>query len=326
MSIAQLSGETQGLWIDNSAATSSSVYVQSGSLLASDTLIGTASGYNSTLTFGQDTAIGDGSFTNVMGISDIVLTGTSAVTLGAGVASSGGNSLLSAVWGGSGSSTIAQTADFINALQLDGSAGSNNYFAIDTAGVISNDTIIGGGGINTLSLATADTLTDDAFANVRAINVLTLADGSMAVLGTNAETTGISTVVGSTGGATIDASADGHNLRLDGSAATAANSLVAGSGNDTLVAGQAADTLTGGSGADEFVIGSRAGVALVNNFTGADFLDLPYAASEYSIIGATPQDGSYNQQLFHGSTLIADLNLVSGVDPTTILGSQTHLI
>ncbi len=279
-----------------------------------------------TLAISSAESIPDAAFGNVSSVSVLSLTGASDVTLGhrADLAN------ITGVMGGTGSNTITQGADYYSAAVLDGSYGTGNLFVVPGAVWLNGDTILGGAGASTLQISTEDRVPDTAFAHASGVAVLALTGSSDVTLGAAAQAAGITSVVGGVGASSIDASATTGNILLDGSNGIGANLITAGSGNDTLVAGFGADTLNGGAGADHFVLGNGAGgVALVNNFTANDTLDLAQSANgtvDYSIIGATPDDGSYNQQLFHGSTLIANLNVATGVDATQILANQTHLI
>jgi Ca2+-binding RTX toxin-like protein len=258
--------------------------------------------------------IGDSAFAHASNLAVLQLNGSSNLTLN--TAANNITSLLTVV-GGSGSSTINQGADQINALLLDGSAGSSNLFVIAQAGQVSNDTIYGGSGTSTLGISTADNLIDDNLANVRGIDVLTLAGGSTADLGVNLDVAGISTIiVGSGDSSTISAAGSSSNLVIDGSRGSSANVLTAGAGNDTLLAGSSADTMTGGDGADLFVLGSATGVsaAIITDFTvGTDILkltDYGSGASDYSLVGAE----SGPSQLFHSDTLVANISFSGSAD------------
>jgi Ca2+-binding RTX toxin-like protein len=320
--IALGASETRSLFIDGGAAASTYFSVASGAQAAGlESLVGASNG-SSTLSVGEG-AVADSAFGHATNIAVLQLNGSSSLSLN--TAANKIASMLTVI-GGAGSSTISQGADEINALRLDGRAGSSNLFVIAQAGQVSNDTIYGGSGTSTLGISTADNLLDDNLANVRGIDVLTLAGGSSADLGANLDLAGISTIVaGSGASSTISAAGSAANLVIDGSRGSSANVLTAGAGNDTLIAGSSADTLTGGAGADLFVLGSGTGdnAVRITDFTvGTDALQLTnygLGASDYSLIGA----GSGVDQLFHGDTLVANLNF-SG-DEASILSNARFI-
>ena len=322
VSIAIGASETRSLFIDGGAAASTYFSVASGTQAAGlESLIGASSG-SSTLSVGEG-AVADSAFAHASNVAVLQLNGSSNLTLN--TAANAITSMLTVV-GGAGSSTISQGADEINALLLDGRAGSSNLFVIAQAGQVSNDTIYGGSGTSTLGISTADNLLDENLANVRGIDVLTLAGGSTADLGVNLDLAGISAIVaGSGASSTISAAGSSLNHVIDGSQGSLADVLTAGAGNDTLIAGSAADTMTGGDGADLFVLGSGTGAnaAVIADFTaGTDALQLTNfgaGASDYSLIGA----GSGVDQLFYGDTLVANLNF-SG-DEASILSNARFI-
>ena len=311
--IAIGSSETRSLFIDGGAAASTYFSVASGAQAAGlESLVGASNG-SSTLSVGEG-AVADAVFAHTANIAVLELNGSSSLSLN--TAANAITSMLTVI-GGSGSSTISQGADEINALRLDGSAGSSNLFVIAQAGQVSNDTIYGGSGTSTLGISTADNLLDDNLANVSGIDVLTLAGGSTADLGANLDHAGISTIVaGSGASSTISAAGSTANLVIDGSRGSSADVLTAGAGNDTLIAGSAADTMTGGDGADLFVLGTGTGdnaVRIADFTVGTDALQLTnygFGASDYSLVGAE----SGPSQLFHSDTLVANISFSGSAD------------
>ena len=265
--LTQTAGNLQGYRIDGTAVDLLSVSVASASLLASDTLIGSASSSDS-LTVGTG-AVTDRYFTAVSGFENLVLSGSMAVTLGAKAFTTG----IQSVYGGSGSSTIVQTSDDYNAMLLDGSAGSNNLFNLGDPGLVSNDTLIGGGGVNTLTFGSPGLLDADALAHVTGIQVLKMANGSNTLtVGSN---TDLRTVIGGT-----------LNDYIDGSAL----SVLASAPGMTLDGGGSAafaDTLTGSEGADLFVLGGSAGTSYATTDTGtANFAYITNLSSN-SLLGGS---------------------------------------
>jgi hypothetical protein len=251
VSIAQAAGNVQRYRIDGTSAGLLSFSAASAAQLRSDILIGSASAAD-TLAVGAG-PVSDLSFTAVTGFENLVLSGSMAVTLGYQAFGSG----LAAVYGGSGSSTIVQTSGDYNAMLLDCSAGSGNLFRLGDPGLVSNDTLIGGGGINTLSLGGAGALDDDAFANLSRIQVLKMANGSNTfTAGSSVLASGLLKIIGGTGSDLLDASA------LPASANTPGITLDGG-GSAAF-----ADTLSGSSGSDLFVLGSTSGTSYATTATG----------------------------------------------------------
>lgn len=127
-----------------------------------------------------------------------------------------------------------------NNLVGNSSEDANNLFIFNAKDVglqLSNATIVGGGGINTLQVnGNAQTLNGSSFENLTDINVLHLTGegrGNKVSL-TGADTAGITTIVGGTGPSTIDGSDYKREL---GSALTW--NFGKSSGKDGLIGGQA---------------------------------------------------------------------------------------
>jgi hypothetical protein len=95
------------------------------------------------------------------------------------------------------------------------------------------ETINGGTGTDEINMLAATTAINDAdFANMTSIETLTLANGTnTAVLGTNASTTGITTVTGGTGADAINVAALTNN-----------NTIVSGGGAETIIVSTAANS------------------------------------------------------------------------------------
>jgi X-X-X-Leu-X-X-Gly heptad repeat protein len=274
VSLTQAAGNTQRYRIDGSSADHLSVSVATASQLRSDYLIG-STGDADTLAVGSG-PIADSYFTTVSDFENLVLSGSMAVTLGYQAFGSG----IGTVYGGSGSSTIAQTSDDYNAMLLDCSAGSNNLFRLVDPGLVSNDTLIGGGGINTLSLGSAGSLDDDAFAFLSRIQLVKLANGSNTLeAGANALASGLRKVTGGTGSDLIDAS--GLPVSNNASGMT-----LDGGGSASF-----ADTLTGSPGSDLFVLGGTAGTSYATTAVGtANFAFVTNLSSDSLIGGAVAGD------------------------------------
>jgi Ca2+-binding RTX toxin-like protein len=287
-----------------------------------------------TLAIDAGASIADATFANVNGVSVLALTGSNSVTLGA---NAGNIANFTTVVGGTGSSTFNHLASDFNNISLDGSAGTANLFVEANSGMLGsgNDTITGSGN-DTLSLG-QDSYSDSIFNSVKGINVLSLAGSSDVTLGANAMNAGISDIIGGTGASSIDASATSSNLILDGSNATGANLLIAGSGSDTLIAGVGADTLTAGSGADLFVLNNTTGTADGSNVptilgfnTALDSIQLPNTGGlsgvTYGLTDSSNVDNSGNEiwNLTNNSTgnILAQVGVIGSYNPN----SNLHLI
>ena len=314
-----------------------------------DTILGSTG--SDTLQIGQDT-IDDTAFAHVDSVAALQLTGSSDVTLGHAADLAGFTTII----GGTGSSTFTQDSPNYSALVLDGSNGSNNLFVIDDAYSTGRDTIIGGGGSDTLQIATADAIDDSTFAHVTGVPVLQLTGASDVTLAGSAQAAGITSVISGFGATSIDASALTRSVILDASSSSGNSQLLGGSSADTLTGGSGGDTLqawsstgntasdtsTGGSGADLFVLGNAAAnaygnvnsgnVALITDFTGGtDSLQLHEygtGASDYSLVGGSWGSGAtaYNEQLFDvhggGSILLANINYVGSDASGDLLGAK----
>jgi Ca2+-binding RTX toxin-like protein len=138
------------------------------------------------------------------------------------------------IYGGSGNDTLNGV---YGANYLDGGSG-DDLFVFDTALPTTLDTVIGGLGSDTISLAfPAVTLGAVAFVNVTGVESLVTAGGG------NSLTLDISNSIETlTGGAGYDT--------FDGSASTNGVTLVGAGGNDSLIGGSGTDSITGNSGAD----------------------------------------------------------------------------
>jgi hypothetical protein len=284
VSITQTAGNTQRYRIDGSSVDLLSVTVASPAQLRSDILIGSPSLFD-TLSVGSG-PVADSYFTTVSNFENLILTGSMAVTLGSQAFVSG----LGTVYGGTGSSTILQTSENYNAMLLDCSAGSGNLFRLGDPGLLSNDTLRGGGGTNTLSIGNTGYLDDDAFLNVSSVQILQLADRhilnpflpstpNVVLPGTNARSSGLLKLIGGTGDDLIDASAmpagpGGSGVSLDGGGSAAF-----------------ADTLTGTAGSDLFVLGTSAATAYATTSTGtANFAFVKNLFSDSLVGGASTGD------------------------------------
>lgn len=301
----------------------------------------------------------DSSFVQVRNVDVLQLANNGSVILGTNADLAG----FGTIAGGSGDAIFTQSAASTNHFYLDGSNDTStlggNLFAFDNAAQLSNDTIAGGSGIDTLQLNSAGSVTDSAFNNVNGVSLLQLTGSSSVSLGSAAQNAGIISVSGGAGTNTLSAAGYTAGILLDNSYATGNSSILGGSGADTLYAGAGTDTLQGyavsttnatsdtlsaGSGADLFILGDttanaygNGGVALIQNFSASDTLQLhDYSgtgsdASDYSLVSGSWGSGAsaYNEQLFDisnsGTKLIANINYTGSDAPNDILG-QSHFV
>jgi hypothetical protein len=246
--------------------------------------------------------INDSSFTNVNGISVLSLSAGANVDLGVNADNAG----IMTVSGGSGDSTLLQDSTSNNAYYLDGSQDTStlagNVFTIDNAAQLSNDTIRGGSGTDTLQVGNGyGTVTDSSFVQVRNVDVLQLANNGSVILGTNAALAGFGTIAGGSGDATFTQSAGSTNhFYLDGSndISTLGGNLFAFDnaaqlGNDTIAGGSGVDTLQLNS--DDSVTDSAFsnvyGVSLLQ-LTGSSSVSLGSAAQNAGIINVSGGSGT----------------------------------
>jgi Ca2+-binding RTX toxin-like protein len=232
---------------------------------------------------------------------------------------------ITGVIGGTGSSTLTEGADFYSGVTLDGSNGSSNLFVVAGSVWLSDDTIIGGAGNDTLQITSTDSIDDSLFGNISGVEVLSLSGSSDVILGTAAQTAGITTVIAGSGATSVNASSLTCGLTVDLSAALASSQATGGSGADTIIGSSSADTvlgdtLTGGAGADQFVLGAK--ITTITDFDAtSDILNLRNfggLAGDYSLQSGFGGNGEgYTDQLFRndtlgGSTLVANINVVGG--------------
>jgi Ca2+-binding RTX toxin-like protein len=152
---------------------------------------------------------------------------------------------ITGVIGGTGSSTLTEGADFYSGVTLDGSNGSSNLFVVAGSVWLSDDTIIGGAGNDTLQITSTDSIDDSLFGNISGVEVLSLSGSSDMTLGSAAQSAGISSVYGWTGSNSILSSI---------------KALVnVGDGNDTLISNSEYDTFVGGDGDKYVYLGNGGG-------------------------------------------------------------------
>lgn len=270
--LTQTAAFTNPLTLAGGAGTDSITVTTQAQFLA-DSIAGGAG--NDTLLISGPVMLND-SFSRVSGIEALLMPGTgSAISLGGAALTTGINTVV----GSAGGASLTELGGYgNNALTLTGGAG-NDYFTVGTVAQLTADSITGGGGTDTIQITAANAvIVDTSFARATGLKALVLNGASTAVLGTNAQTNGIATVVGGTASNTLSAAAyTTLSVRLNNGASTVASGLYGGAAADFLIGGTVADTLqgwtgqaslnsasdtmTGGSGADLFVLG--------NNITGS---------------------------------------------------------
>ncbi len=138
---------------------------------------------------------------------------------------------------------------------FDGGAG-NDRFDYVSADFIAAETVDGGADTDTLNFTNAAAVVDAAFTNKSNLEAITLGNFTNSVtLGSNAAAAFANlTVTGGTGADTLNASAIGEAVTLNGGSGD--DVLTGGSGNDSLTGGSGNDSLEGGAGADTISVGS----------------------------------------------------------------------
>ena len=194
----------------------------------------------------------DADFTDIDAIKAVSLTGASNITVDGTAQTTG----VETIYGGSGASTYTQGAGFTNDLTLLGGV-AGDVFTVQTASQLANDSIVGGGGTDTLVVATAQTVVDADFTDIDAIKAVSLTGASNISVGTNAQSAGVSSIYGGASTSSIDGSSYTNGLFIVGKSAA-----------DTILGGLVNDTITGGGGADSILAGN--GNDLLNFASGTD--------------------------------------------------------
>ncbi|MFZ0615251.1 MAG: hypothetical protein WAN16_02225 [Chthoniobacterales bacterium] len=321
----------------NGADGSSNIFSVADAILASiDTFVGGVG--NDTLVVGED-VIDDTAFSNHESIEVLQLTGSSEVTLSGGADNAG----IATVVGGLGDNTITQTIQNAASLYLDGSDAASNLFIIGDATSFSQDTILGGIGLDIVQIG-EDVIDDAAFSNHRDLDVVQLTGSSDITLGEKADFAGIATVIGGSGNSSFTQQSINYtSLYLDGSESTtnlftlndggqlAANTLLGGDGSDTL---QIATTetlldtdfintssvevlrLTGSS---EVTLGEKAdfaGIATVIGGTGSS--TITHADKNYGALLLDGSNGSSNLFVINGDAELAVDTIIGGAGSDTL--------
>jgi Ca2+-binding RTX toxin-like protein len=214
-----------------------------------------------TLTFSEDgLSITDGNFGRMAEVEALqTKNGTNYVNLGFNAATAGLKTLV----GGTGADEIDATsfnggsltidsgdsADFItgssSAANRIVSGAGNDLITLADEAAITNSTVTGGTGTDTLLLSAADTLTDANLVHVSGVEILRAAvtGSSSLAVGANAQSGGIRTVIGGDANDTLNAEGFTTGMTLGG-----------GAGDDRLVVSTGAllgqSSIAGGSGID----------------------------------------------------------------------------
>ena len=183
------------------------------------------------------------------------------------------------IYGGIGDDTIEGGAG--NDV-LWGESGQDSFLFSDNWGA---DTVYGGGlGID------LDTLD---FSNVTVDVTVTFSGWEDGTATDGINTVGFDNIEAITGGAgddTIDASADGSGLALDGGAG--ADAITAGSGDDTITGGAGDDTITGGAGDDTIFLADGFGNDTITDFDLSDGDADGFTADQIDVSGLTDAEGN----------------------------------
>ncbi len=327
----------------NADATSNLYNYTSIAVAGADTITGSGNG-NDTLQFEQAGNIEDEVFANKTGIQVITLSGSSSVELGSNFeALAGENTDFTSLFGGSGSSTITQTA--AAPIHIEVSEGTGSYLEI-ASDLLTDDTIIGSGS-DTLSVSGEEVL-DEAFTNVSEVSVLQLTGDSLGnssvTLDAEVAEAGITTVIGSAGNMAFNLASLPEGFVLDGRAGLSnlfsfTEETLAGSPNTLVSASEilAVNTLLGGEGIDTIFLASDdviSGADALGNISGIEVLSLS-GSSEISldsvagglglasILGG---DGDMQYTLDGGSYYIGSEGATTNlfvVSETTLLASNT---
>jgi len=238
--------------------------------------------------------------------------GDNSVTLDIYASTAGITTLI----GGSGDDTLNTTA-VTTAMAIVSGGGADSILAGN-----GNDTITfndsanmagsfanGGAGNNTIVIALdGQTVTDADFADIKAVQNLNFAGGSnLVTIGANALSAGITSLVGSAGNDTLDASSSSYaSTSIYMQESQGNNSLVGNAEDDTFIGGSGNDTILGGGGADSIVAG--------------DGNDLLVFTTSTNMAAASAIDGGLGINtisLLSGSQTVLDSNF-SNIAPGTI--------
>jgi Ca2+-binding RTX toxin-like protein len=135
----------------------------------------------------------------------------------------------------------------------------NDSISIPEAKLSSDDTLVGGSGVDTLGFSSAGTIVDADFSKVTSFEAIQLADISTAsflTLAGAADTLGLSSIFGGSGADSVVLSGVSSSRGLYISLGSGADSLTAGPGADTVLGQEDDALLDGGGGVNRLLIGS----------------------------------------------------------------------
>ena len=187
---------------------------------------------------GASVSLNNAVLTNIEAVDFSQLTGNAAITLG------GNSTALTTITGGAGSDSISAITGFgVRAITLDGGDGGDR-FAFDLIAQMQAASIIGGSGNDSLAfLAGIPNLQNNDLLTIQdsSLEVIELGGfGNRATFAGNAQSAGITTIVGGTNDDWIDASAYTVGITIDVSRNTQAdglldNRVVGGSSDDLII-------------------------------------------------------------------------------------------
>lgn len=289
----------------------------------------------------RDTIFGNNGVRYISGIENVVLSSPSNAVIGANAAATG----VTKVVLGAGPDTInASGYSLSSGITLDASAN------VSTGDILTGSTLVGTAFLlssaaalqaSTLTgaLATRDTLAfvtpldlyDSSFTpRITGMDLLSVSGGSFVSIGSNAQSSGITTVAGGIGNATISAAGYTNSITIDvsGSAPTDIESLVGSSTAGTRFvlsssALAASSTFVGGSGIDtlSFVSPVNLNGSNLSNLSAIEVLQLTSPSSVVipsSLTGLSSVVGGTGADTIDASGYASALTLNASAVPSTI--------
>ena len=303
--------------------------------IGSNSIVG-GSGINTLQLIDAGYNISDADFSRLKNIQLLELTSPVGIDLGAGAAGAG----ISSVFGGTGDDSFTVEAGDTLPLYLE-ARGTGNSFALANSTLLARETIAGGSNSDTLSILSDASLADSLFTNASQIGYLGLSGSSSVTLGDNAFATGILTVDGGTGSASVDASTYAGTALTLMSGSSGANLLKAGNGattffdnaggGDTLAGGSGNDVFNVSGGSDSIITGTGSNLVIFSDnqldgtsLTGSGFTTASLAsATAVADSGFKSITGLQSIVLTQSYTSITMGSLASGAGVSSILGGAT---
>ena len=303
--------------------------------IGSNSIVG-GSGINTLQLIDAGYNISDADFSHLKNIQLLELTSPVGIDLGAGAAGAG----ISSVFGGTGDDSFTVEAGDTLPLYLE-ARGTGNSFALANSTLLARETIAGGSNSDTLSILSDASLADSLFTNASQIGYLGLSGSSSVTLGDNAFATGILTVDGGTGSASVDASTYAGTALTLMSGSSGANLLKAGNGattffdnaggGDTLAGGSGNDVFNVSGGSDSIITGTGSNLVIFSDnqldgtsLTGSGFTTASLAsATAVADSGFKSITGLQSIVLTKSYTSITMGSLASGAGVSSILGGAT---